>query len=175
MNSANAGSRPLRVRALSLVFLMLFCSLSALTTSPVIAHPSNVAEWLMSGSNDSGWVLVEATGADPDSNTMATGDMFVNFAPGAEISNLTFEIQVNGSDGVWVTEPQLTMMDTQTSIFDWRTYGDFGRTLDFMNGDPHSSRLNPTTDTGASYILPAGASITDLVIEALRPADPLPP
>ena len=42
-----------------------------------------------------------------------------------------------------------------------------------MNGDPHSSRLNPTTDTGASYILPAGANITDLVIEALRPADPL--
>ena len=173
MNSANSGNRPLRFQALSLVFLMLFCSLSAFTMSPAIAHPSNVSEWPMSGSNDSGWVLVEATGADPDSNTMATGDMFVNFAPGAEISNLTFEIQVNGSDGVWVTEPQLTMRDTQTSVFDWRTYGDFGRTLDFMNGDPHSSRLNPTTDTGASYILPAGASITDLVIEALRPADPL--
>ena len=173
MISADAGNLPLRRQAFSLVFLMLFSSLSTLALSPAIAHPSNVSEWPMSGSNDSGWVLIEATGADPSTQTMATGDMFANFAPGAEISNLTFEIQVNGSDGVWVTEPQLTLMDTQTSVFDWRTYGDFGRALDFLNGDPHSSRLNPTTDTGASYILPAGASITDLVIEALRPADPL--
>ena len=174
MNSAGYGIPRTRRRAISMVFLMLLYSLSALAFSPVaIAHASNVAEWPMSGSNDTGWVLIESTGADPSTQTMATGDMFHNFAPGAEISNLTFEIQVNGSDGVWVTEPQLTIMDTQTSIFDWRTYGDFGRALDFLNGDPHSSRLNPTTDTGASYILPAGANITDLVIEALRPADPL--
>ena len=174
MNSAGYGIPRTRRRAISMVFLMLLYSLSALAFSPVAtAHASNVAEWPMSGSNDTGWVLIESTGADPSTQTMATGDMFHNFAPGAEISNLTFEIQVNGSDGVWVTEPQLTIMDTQTSIFDWRTYGDFGRALDFLNGDPHSSRLNPTTDTGASYILPAGANITDLVIEALRPADPL--
>ena len=156
MNSAGYGISPPRRRAISMVFLMLLYSLSALAFSPVTtAHVSNVAEWPMSGSNDTGWVLIESTGADPSTQTMATGDMFHNFAPGAEISNLTFEIQVNGSDGVWVTEPQLTIMDTQTPIFDWRTYGDFGRTLDFLNGDPHSSRLNPTTDTGASYILPA--------------------
>ena len=174
MNTAGYGISPPRHPAISMVFLMLLYSLSSLVFSPVTtAHASNVAEWPMSGSNDTGWVLIESTGADPSTQTMATGDMFHNFAPGAEISNLTFEIQVNGSDGVWVTEPQLTIMDTQTSIFDWRTYGDFGRALDFLNGDPHSSRLNPTTDTGASYILPAGANITDLVIEALRPADPL--
>ena len=94
---------------------MLLYSLSALAFSPVAtAHASNVAEWPMSGSNDTGWVLIESTGADPSTQTMATGDMFHNFAPGAEISNLTFEIQVNGSDGVWVTEPQLTIMEPST-------------------------------------------------------------
>ena len=142
MNSAGyEKSRPRR-RAISMVFLMILYSFSALAFSPVItAHASNVADWPMSGSNDTGWVLIESTCADQSSQTMSTGDMFHNFAPGAEISNLTFEIQVNGSDGVWVTEPQLTIMDTQTSIFDWRTYGDFGRALDFLNGDPQESPL----------------------------------
>ena len=112
MNSAGYGIPRTRRRAISMVFLMLLYSLSALAFSPVAtAHASNVAEWPMSGSNDTGWVLIESTGADPSTQTMATGDMFHNFAPGAEISNLTFEIQVNGSDGVWVTEPQLTIMD----------------------------------------------------------------
>ena len=114
-----------RRQAISMVFLMLMSSLSTLVFTPIIsAHASSVSEWPMSGSNDTGWVLFEATGADPTTNTMATGDFFQTFAPGAEISNLTFEIQVNGSDDVWITEPQLTMMDTQTPIFDWRTYGD---------------------------------------------------
>ncbi|MDP6857224.1 MAG: hypothetical protein QGH13_06815, partial [Candidatus Thalassarchaeaceae archaeon] len=76
MIRADAGNLPLRRQAFSLVFLMLFSSLSTLALSPAIAHPSNVSEWPMSGSNDSGWVLIEATGADPSTQTMATGDMF---------------------------------------------------------------------------------------------------
>ena len=160
--------------AVLMVLLMLFSSLSAIGFSPLSsAHPSQVAEWPMEGSNDTGWVLLEAMGANPSTATDATGQLMLDFAPGAEISNLTFEIQVNGSDGVWADQPQLTLMDTQTSLLDWRTYGDFGRAVDFLNGDPHTGRLSPTTDTGATHVLPAGVTITDLVIEALRPADPL--
>ena len=173
MHQPNSSSSAPR-SAVLMVLLMLFCSLSAFGFSPVIsAHPSQVAEWPMDGSNDTGWILLEAMGANPSTATDATGQVMLDFAPGAEISNLTFEIQVNSSDGVWVDQPQLTLMDTQTSLLDWRTYGDFGRAVDFLNGDPHSARLNPTTDTGATHVLPAGVTITDLVIEALRPADPL--
>ena len=82
MNSAGYGIPRTRRRAISMVFLMLLYSLSALAFSPVAtAHASNVAEWPMSGSNDTGWVLIESTGADPSTQTMATGDMFHNFAP----------------------------------------------------------------------------------------------
>ena len=63
----------------------------------------------MDGSNDTGWVLLEAMGADPSTATDATGQIMLDFAPGAEISNLTFEIQVNGSDGVWVDKQKLTL------------------------------------------------------------------
>ena len=50
--------------------------------------------WGASGYNDTGWVDLVASGADPTNQTFAYGDMFLNFAPGAEISNLTFELSL---------------------------------------------------------------------------------
>ena len=44
--------------------------------------------WGSSGYNDTGWVDLVASGADPTNQTFAYGDMFLDFAPGAEISNL---------------------------------------------------------------------------------------
>ena len=163
-----------RRTASTLVLLMLACSLSAAMSAPLAgAHTSSVTEWSQNGYNDTGWILLEATGADSANGTMAMADLFQTFAPGSQISNLTFEMRVNGSQGVWADQPQLTMMDIQSPILDWRGEGDLGRQNSFaIGGDPHSGRLTPTSDTGAAWVLPAGATIEDLVIEALRPVDP---
>lgn len=134
--------------------------------------------WGGSGSNDTGWIDLVATGADPENGTYAYADLILDFAPGAEISNLTFEIAVNGSAGYWATEPQLTLLNTQTPILDWRGYGDLGR-QDTMENNPPTvlngtldTYLRPNSISDASWELPAGVTLTDMVIEALRPADP---
>ncbi len=134
--------------------------------------------WGAGGSNDTGWITLEATGADPANGTMAYADMFLDFAPGAQLDNLTFEISVDGSEGYWVTEPQITLMDTQTPILDWRGYGDLGRQDSFTENLPEVDHgeldtwLQPNSVSDASWLLPSGITIDDLVIEALRPADP---
>ncbi|MDP6318574.1 MAG: hypothetical protein QF500_04225, partial [Candidatus Thalassarchaeaceae archaeon] len=134
--------------------------------------------WGGSGSNDTGWIDLVATGADPANGTYAYDDLLLDFAPGAEISNLTFEIAVNGSAGYWATEPQLTLLNTQTPILDWRGYGDLGRQDTMENNPPNvvdgvlDTHLRPNSISDASWQLPAGVTLTDMVIEALRPADP---
>ena len=139
---------------------------------------SNPRAWGAGGSNDTGWVTLDATGADPANSTMAYADWFLDFAPGAEISNLTFEISVDGSEGYWATEPQITLMDTQTPILDWRGYGDLGRQDSFTENQPEvedgelDTWLQPNSVSDASWLLPSGINIEDLVIESLRPADP---
>ena len=137
------------------------------------------AAWGASGSNDTGWIDLVATGADPDNGSYAYSDLFLPFAPGAQISNLTFEIAVNGSAGYWANEPQITLMDTQTPILDWRGYGDLGQQNEMQNNPPSvlngtlSTHLKPNSISDASWELPAGVTLTDMVIEALRPADPM--
>ena len=143
-----------------------------------IVRDSQQTAWGASGSNDTGWIDLVATGADPANGTYAYSDLFLPFAPGAEISNLSFEISVNGSAGDWATEPQLTLMDTQTPILDWRGYGDLGRQNEMQNNPPTvlngtlDTHLRPNSISDASWELPAGVTLTDMVIEALRPADP---
>ena len=117
-------------------------------------------------------------GADPANGTPAYGDLMLEFAPGAVINNLTFEIAVNGSDGYWANQPQLTLMNTQTEILDWGGMGDLGRQNDFFDHPPTlidgvlDTSLKPNSNSDASWQLPTGIEITDLVIEALRPVDP---
>jgi hypothetical protein len=154
-----------------LVGLMLLASLSPLLQINVVANNSQVVQWGSGGHNDSGWVSIDAVGADPASGILAEGDLHLNLAPGAMVENLSFEVRVNGSNGTWVEQPQLSFVDTQTPIMDWRGLGGFGQQNDLMGADPHSSRLTPNADTGASWLLPGGAEVTDLVVEALRPAD----
>ena len=134
--------------------------------------------WGVNGSNDTGWFVLEATGADTENGTPALGDLIMEFAPGAVINNLTLEISVNGSDGIWVNQPQIAIMDTQTSVLDWSGLGDLGRQNSFAENPPTlvggilDSSLKPNTISDASWHLPTGVEITDLVIEALRPVDP---
>ena len=135
--------------------------------------------WGASGSNDTGWIDLSATGANPSNGTYAYGDLSLNFAPGALIDNMTFEVKVNGSIGEWAYEPQITLMDTQTPILDWTDLGGFGIQNSFVENQPEvnshgvlDSRLQPNSVSDTSWQLPTDISITDIVMEALRPADP---
>ncbi|MDP6742486.1 MAG: hypothetical protein QF544_05410 [Candidatus Thalassarchaeaceae archaeon] len=154
-----------------LVGFMLFASLSPLMQLEAYAHPSHISEWGSGGYNDTGWLRIDAVGADPNSGQNAEGDLHLELAPGAMIDNLSFEVRVNGSNGTWIEQPQLSFVDTQTSIIDWRGLGGFGQQNDLMGPDPHSSRLAPNAEAGASWLIPGDAEVTDLVVEALRPAD----
>ena len=116
--------------------------------------------------------------SDVCSSDLAYADLFLDFAPGAVLDNFTFEIAVDGSEGYWASEPQITLLDTQTPILDWRDYGDLGRQNSFSNNPPEveggllDTWLQPNSVSDASWLLPSGVTIEDLVIEALRPADP---
>ena len=161
-------------RAFTLVGLMILASWTPLAALPVAsAHSGIIVEWGSEGSNDTGWLRMDATGANAAAGQMAMSNLMLDFAPGAEISNLSFEIRVNGSDGTWIEEPQLLLPDAPASILDWRGLGSLGQQNDFINGDPHSSRLSPNSDSNAGWVLPGGSNVTDVVIEALRPADTL--
>ena len=165
-----------------LVLLMLALPWSAMTPPGLEdrAEDSRATPraWGAGGSNDTGWISLDAVGADPANGTMAYADLFMDFAPGALLDNLTFEISVDGSDGYWATEPQITLMDTQTPILDWRDYGDLGRQDSFTDNSPEvedgvlDTWLQPNSVSDASWLLPSGVTISDLVIDALRPADP---
>ena len=139
---------------------------------------TSARNWGAMGSNDTGWIDIVATGADPRNQTFAYGDLVMDFAPGAEISNMTFEVSVDGSDGYCIEEPQLTLIETQTPILDWRALGGLGCQDSFVNNPPTledgtlSTWLKPNTVSDAAWTIPAGITISDLVIEALTPSDP---
>ncbi len=163
---------PSQRRALTLVGLMILASWTPLAALPTAsAHVGIVAEWGSEGGNDTGWLRMDATGANAAAGQMAMSNLMLDFAPGAEIENLTFEIRVNGSNGTWIEEPQLFLPDAPASVLDWRGLGSLGQQNDFMNGDPHSGWLSPNSDSNAGWVLPGGSTVTDVVIEALRPAD----
>jgi len=152
--------------------------LSALMLTSTALVPSISAEsepdkvWGMSGSEDTGWVQLDALGADPLNGIDASAKWNLEFAPGATLDNLTFEIRVDGANGVSIKEPMILDPNTYTPIFDWQGMGTLGKESGFEIGNPYSSRLSPNTNSNAGWSIPAGSEITDLVIEALAPADP---
>ena len=164
-----------RQRALSMVFLMVLMSMGPLLTTPVVsahAEPSGVT-WPLEGSNDTGWVTLDALGAVPETGQRASADWDLAFAPGAELSNVTLEIRASGEDGMTIQEPQLVIDGLGTSLLDWRGLGVLGEANAFTTGETYAGRLNPNSNSGAGWDLPSDAEITKMVIEALSPADPL--
>ena len=177
-----------RVKAIGLIVLMIllpwganpsFSSNLELQSQDSSNRDENSGKsWGVNGSNDTGWLVLDATGADATNGTPALADLILEFAPGAVIDNLTLEIAVNGSDGYWVNQPQIAVMDTQTSVLDWSGRGDLGRQNSFAENPPTlvggilDASLKPNTISDASWQIPTGIEITDLVIEALRPVDP---
>lgn len=161
-------------KSISLVTLMLIASLSPLLTSPIVsAHDGpNETIWPKQGSEDTGWHYLNATGANPSNGSQAIADWMLNFAPGAQLENVTMEIRVDGSDDVTAYNPMLISPDTGQVLFDWNGNGWLGQTFEFDSNNPHQGRLSPNADVGATVTLPSGAEITDFILEVLSPADP---
>jgi hypothetical protein len=158
-----------------MVLLMLLMSMAPLLTlSTVSAHaePSGVT-WPLEGSNDTGWVTLDAIGANASgTGAQASADWNLSFAPGAELSNVTLEIRVSGEDGMVIEGPLLAVEGMGTSLFDWSGSGMLGESNQFDNGAVYEGRLNPNSNSDAGWTLPSDAEITDMVIQALAPVDP---
>ena len=161
-------------KAFVLTTLMVITSLSPLLiVAPVSAHlTDNGTIWPKQASNDTGWVQLDAVGADPILGLQASANWGLEFAPGASLSNVTMEVRVNGSDGLLIEEPIITASDVGINLFDWSGLGMLGSSDSFTGSNPHSGRLSPNSESGAYWTLPSGAEINDLIIEALAPVDP---
>ena len=122
MKSAVTAKLPISKtkKSVFLVMLMLVSLMSPmLVISPVSAHETaNDVIWPKQGSNDTGWVQLDAVGANPTIGMQASANWGLNFAPGAEISNLTMEVRVNGSDNLMIEEPIITAADIGINLFD---------------------------------------------------------
>ena len=160
--------------------MMLFYSMSPLlsSTSAHLGHGSSDdahstgQTWGLNGSEDTGWVTLETTGASPSNNLPGYANWELNFPPGAIISNVNLEVGADGSNGIHAMNPNLYSPSTQYSFFDWEDNGGFGYQEGFLDGYIHNERMQPNSDLGAMYKIPSGAEVTDLVLEALRPVDP---
>ena len=175
MSGGLAGSDRPR-KAVFLTILMLLASWSvALAGVPLAsAHEAeDVVSWPLFGSNDTGWVQLDAVvGSDPILSSQATADWVLEFAPGAEISNVSFQVHVNGSNGLMIDQPLLVANDIGVNLFDWRGLGTLGASDSFDGTNPYSDRLSPNSAFGAGWTLPSDAVITELAFEALAPVDP---
>ena len=162
-------------RALLLVVLMLLSSAAPVLTIPgVSAHESAFDTiWPQEGSNDTGWVQLDAVGADPTTGGQASASWTLEFAPGADLSNVSFQIRVDGSNGLMIEEPMLVASDIGVNLLDWRGLGMLGSQDSFAGPNPYIGRMNPNSDSGATWTLPSDAEITELIIEALAPVDPV--
>ena len=176
MSEAYADRRGPR-KALFLTFLMLLASWSAALSGVPLAsahETDDVISWPLSGSNDTGWVQLNATiGSDPILSSQATADWVLEFAPGAEISNVSLQVHVNGSDGLMIDQPLLVANDIGVNLFDWRGLGTLGASDSFDGANPYSDRLSPNSASGAGWTLPSDSVITELAFEALAPVDPI--
>ena len=183
--SGNARNQAVSIALVSILLTVYFAPFSQIEIANGTSYEktsesrnSDPFIWGVNGSNDPGWIDLVARGAVPENGTMAYGDLPLNFAPGAQISNLTFEVSVNGSAGYWANQPQMTILDTQTQILDWSGLGDFGRQNEFSDNPPSlvdsvlDASLKPNSISDASWDIPTGIEITDLVMEVLRPVDP---
>jgi sugar lactone lactonase YvrE len=168
-----SGPSSKQTKAVSICTLMLLSSLVPILISPASAsHSTNVVDWPESGYNDTGWVQLDAIGAGASIGQGGSIEWTMDFVAGADLSNLTMEIRVDGANGLSIDEPLIYSDDNGQALFDWTGQGTLGQSNSFNGANPHTGRLNPDYDNGANWNIPAGSVITDLVFEALAPADP---
>ncbi len=153
--------------ALAIVILMISMPWSASLDMTDESVPMNISDgtWGSSGTVDTDWIEV-------GSESTGLSTTIINHPPGASIENLTFGIRVNGSAGVCATDPILTLVDANQEIFDGSGIGGFGCNQQYSPQTVIDATLDPYAYAGSGFLLPSGAILTDLVIEALRPASP---
>ena len=86
-----------RAKAIALVTLMILLpwganhsprsDLEMMESDHVGTNYISSKSWGVNGSNDTGWIVLDATGSDPENGTPALSDFFMEFAPGAVIDN----------------------------------------------------------------------------------------
>ena len=140
--------------------LMLLMSLSPLLSS-VSAADEDGPTFV-----DTGWVQIDV----PENGT---GDFHHLIPYGVQMRNISFEVRVDGQNGLSLMHPEIYAPEAGSSILDWSAGGGLGRLLDFTGTDPHNGRMAPRSDAGATWTLPEGATIQQVLMEALRPVDPL--
>ncbi len=157
------------------VLLLLSTWSSALVSAEGVPNAiDGEVSWPQSGSVDSGWLELSTTGGnDPTTNSQAYADWNLEFAPGAEISNVSLQVYVNGSDGLVIDSPLLLARDTSDRLFDFSGYGPMGSLNSFDGLNPYADRLAPNSATGAGWTIPANATVTDFTLEVLAPSDPI--
>ena len=143
-------------RAVMLVTVMLLASLGPILTAPVAsAHEgTNGTIWPMECSEDTGWVLLNATGANAINGAQASAEWMMNFAPGAILENVTMELRADGSDGVMIQQPLLMAQDTGQVMFDWRGNGWLGQSFGFEASNPHQDLVPKRAKQNSQCHLP---------------------
>ena len=160
-----------RLHATGLVALMLLSLATPMIMPNAMAHEdAGGAVWPMNGSEDTGWVTLDAI--TPDGIQPASADWNLTFAPGATLDNVSFQLRVSGADGMIIDSPlMIAGGSVGSALLDLSNEGWMGQTLDLDGGDPFMGRTS-TSGLSSSWTLPGGATVTDLVIQALAPADP---
>jgi hypothetical protein len=148
--------------ALAIVILMISMPWSASLDMTDESVPMNISDgtWGSSGTVDTDWIEV-------GSESTGLSTTIIDHPPGASIENLTFGIRVNGSAGVCATDPILTLVDANQEIFDGSGIGGFGCNQQYSPQTVIDATLDPYAYAGSGFLLPSGAILTDLVIEAL--------
>lgn len=172
MGQLNVEGLGRRGRSVGLVLLMLLSLLGPVALPTVAAHEDPVGTvWPMEGSNDTGWIRLDAS--SPGAGLPASVGWNLSFAPGATLDNVSFELRVSGEDGVMIDSPMLISGGSiGNALLDLSDRGWLGASTDLDGGDPFTGRTS-TSGLSSGWTLPEGATVTDLVIEALAPVDPI--
>lgn len=159
-------------RPFALVLLLLSSLLAPVALPTVAAHDDPVGTvWPMEGSNDTGWIRLDAT--SPGNGLPATAAWNLSFAPGATLDNVSFQLRVSGADGLSIDSPMfISGGSIGNALIDLSDKGWLGTTANFDGGDPFTGRTS-TNGLSTGWTLPEGAEVTDLIIEALAPVDPI--
>ena len=139
MASTSSG---VRLHATGLVALMLL-SLAAPAIMPnAMAHEdAGGTVWPMSGSEDTGWVTLDAITSD--GIQPASADWNLTFAPGATLDNVSFQLRVAGADGMTIDSPLMIAGGSiGSALLDLSNEGWMGQTLDLDGGDPFMGRTS---------------------------------
>ena len=136
-----------RRKAILLVMLMVLLPWAGFDSTELTSQNdesrSSARTWGAMGSNDTGWIDIVATGADPRNQTFAYGDLVMDFAPGAEISNMTFEVSVDGEVAATTGDRSYTIEAPEGGRVDF--------TVSRADADDCSVSGSATLSTGAVF------------------------